>query len=826
MKFGVMSTGVAPRLAIISLVRSMAKSVTWVLVLAFAHTAQAASVIAPLPSPIVIPVPCANPSPNPSSSPPPGLRSCSDVLNGSAAVPAVPVPIPSMPGIISMIRQRMQTQADCAYRGVDFDPRVVAQSNGCGGDPINPPCTLWGNSLNNYAPDCGVPSQGVVLTNRLGGTCGAPMPIIDDHIGDCSQTNAQIPAPVASTLALPPYNVQPPVQVTIDSMTPTELQNLMNQIQATNPSLLIQLNNEAGKGTQSFCIRFADNPNGVSLERAYVSGIFAENMAHYTDAEIQSIQSSNSITINNAVQSNASGTAQSGCAALAMDLVHYTNATQTQMASIQTQLTAGSKGAQLNLNDIVNCGRSWDTSGSSGTLDVGQLRQSAQQLCAARTGLESAFVQLAVCDILQKSQSDFLNMTGYPNTQVFFNNLHNVIDDDCRNPTTQSGVSGANCKSSGSYGSLKTCLNRCYPKALRNEMLKFYQSPSLPVSPWPWQPSTTPPSNSCPQLPLTSNHGGPSGDPAGTNPWLGLAMMAGSLGNIRKKRGKKTSSDRSFSGRFRNKLALLFFVLCAAFVSACSSSVQNLPSTPVAPPLSTMCPSGGPQPCNPPGTGGTGATLAAGAGALSGSSGALATAGSLTGNGNGLSTASNATTGGGLGGASQTPTLAATTTGSLGAIPTLSAASAAGNATMGSGGSSGNPAGSVNSNGSVSMATPGPDAEPSSPPGGSLNGGTMGGSGGGAQSANAKNSGFLFGNGLMADSGIDGANGENKFGNQQEIPAMKGEDPANYFSMINIEDNIFETVKRRYQAKSMDWAGASMQDLAGASTSIKVQNQK
>jgi hypothetical protein len=70
--------------------------------------------------------------------------------------------------------------------------------------------------------------------------------------------------------------------------------------------------------------------------------------------------------------------------------------------TIDAQITAASN-LDENNTDIWNCAATGQTSAS----DPGQLRQAAQQLCAARASLESLFNQLVVCETLARAETSY-----------------------------------------------------------------------------------------------------------------------------------------------------------------------------------------------------------------------------------------------------------------------------------------------------------------------------------------------------------------------------------------------------------------------------------
>ncbi|HAR42372.1 MAG TPA: hypothetical protein DCS07_07030 [Bdellovibrionales bacterium] len=94
--------------------------------------------------------------------------------------------------------------------------------------------------------------------------------------------------------------------------------------------------------------------------------------------------------------------------------------------------------------------------------------------------------------------------------------------------------------------------------------------------------------------------------------------------------------------------------------------------------------------------------------------------------------------------------------------------------------------------------------------------GSGGGSGSGsAGGRGAGGSGARMGSGSFSNSGNgsgagDGSDGALKFGKEGRAEdgsnPMGSEDPEDYFSRLNPDDNLFKIVERRYQKKTTDWA--------------------
>jgi hypothetical protein len=88
------------------------------------------------------------------------------------------------------------------------------------------------------------------------------------------------------------------------------------------------------------------------------------------------------------------------------------------------------------------------------------------------------------------------------------------------------------------------------------------------------------------------------------------------------------------------------------------------------------------------------------------------------------------------------------------------------------------------------------------------------GSGGGVLPNGAHSTGFQFGNGFANADGAGAAgSAELGFGAQRNLASMNGEDPADYFTRIGLQDSLFKKVERRYRSTSANWETTALNSI-------------
>ncbi len=485
------------------------------------------------------------------------------------------------------------------------------------------------------------------------------------------------------------------------------------------------------------------------------------------------------------------GGVKSACNALASDY----NGTQATLSDTLKDLqNSQSLSSQADIGDITKCEKNFatDNQGSAATQGAGSDRQTAQQLCSARSSMEATFVQLVSCEIMSRAQIDYGQKMSTTSQADILNSVANSINAQCFD----------RCKANSSPNQ---CANDCYGEHLPAEVLKKVQTF------WP------------------SDSSGCSLFPVGL---MGLLFLR------KDKRRRKKSKAASIIA----PLALT----CVLLASGCGGSGSNSPTVSTA---AGSCPPGvGNAPktcCNSSGTyiGGTGCPSEVPAsGAVSGalSSGALGVSSAATG-------VSNANKALGTGGATQTgfnplaQTNAAndggtTTTGPSGtstvpALPTINVPTAAqsgdtGTSSSGSkaAASGGSPTGETKTEAAVAAAADaGGTTDPNVKAGGYGGGGGGGGRAPSSDSAAGGLAGLFgsFGAGA-AGAGASGNPTDTKFGVQgSKNQIVNGEDPNDYFTRLGLYDNLFKVVERKYTQKAMSWTSGQATELREKSQSFE-----
>ncbi len=220
-------------------------------------------------------------------------------------------------------------------------------------------------------------------------------------------------------------------------------------------------------------IRFeANNPGAETLETGYLRGSYGAALTCFSTALMAEIERDKKIEVSTA------------CRAMGDDMAGLAARTDDLFKGIRENLAAHG-----NLADIANCisnGRA--PSPRPGDPDVGPLRQSAQQLCAARLQLEAMFTQLAVCEAFSRAGLAYQAVVALPNSRkahsdaIFDNMVEACKNCDGPRPSPIPGQEDAQAQQLESMGN--NCVNRCYlnnlPRFLRTRFEGYW--PSNPTS--------------------------------------------------------------------------------------------------------------------------------------------------------------------------------------------------------------------------------------------------------------------------------------------------------------------------------------------------------
>ena len=194
------------------------------------------------------------------------------------------------------------------------------------------------------------------------------------------------------------------------------------------------------------------------LEDSFARGAIVQATTCFHEQIINEVRSKHHLTVNSS----------SGCYAIAADFQGLT----AEMNGLTSSLKS-----QPNIKDILSCKKGWDRSLGTQGKDQGPLRQSAQQLCAARAALESMFGHLVACEVLARAQKSYVNVIGSAQGQK------SILD------MIQSGVAepcGDTCTKSMSWCNIipahkvEKCVNECYrnrmPAAFRDFIKQRWKS--------------------------------------------------------------------------------------------------------------------------------------------------------------------------------------------------------------------------------------------------------------------------------------------------------------------------------------------------------------
>ncbi len=131
-----------------------------------------------------------------------------------------------------------------------------------------------------------------------------------------------------------------------------------------------------------------------------------------------------------------------------------------------------SLGEQENKTDIWKCKNSFEDIGLTGRvvgMDVGEFRQSAQHLCAARSAIEIAFNHLMACEVFARSGRDFRA------TVASLDEFGKMLQGPSGPNQTCSGECSGRCGRCQSSGSATACATSCANACYQRELIKIIQ---------------------------------------------------------------------------------------------------------------------------------------------------------------------------------------------------------------------------------------------------------------------------------------------------------------------------------------------------------------
>jgi hypothetical protein len=138
-------------------------------------------------------------------------------------------------------------------------------------------------------------------------------------------------------------------------------------------------------------------------------------------------------------------------------------------------------GATKNVADLRDCKTNeWDNSGKATDLDVGQLRQSRQQLCASRENIEKMYAELMVCEVFNRAGIEFRR--EFVSASTLFQNVQDGPGKACAASCQPQCAVKGQCIKEKKFGFIKRpyfdkgacdgcstgCGNTCYQRELKN----------------------------------------------------------------------------------------------------------------------------------------------------------------------------------------------------------------------------------------------------------------------------------------------------------------------------------------------------------------------
>ncbi|MGZ6310626.1 MAG: hypothetical protein ACXWOH_08335, partial [Bdellovibrionota bacterium] len=281
------------------------------------------------------------------------------------------------------------------------------------------------------------------------------------------------------------------------------------------------------------------------LELGYLRGAYVDALACYSEEVLTEVQSARQITVK-----DMGPGIPSKCLALAKDV----SANNAQSQAILSKLTSELQ-SSANIADIVNCERkTGDLSSVVGPgVDVGSLRQSAQQLCAARINMEAEFASLVACEIFGRASSAYELYVQSPTAHTAL--LNQIANPDPNNKSNVAYACAAQCQKQLDHGScnvpssqqITDCAKNCYndpkngfPAKFREFIQQLFPAPGS--------------GQACKQL-----------------SFLPIGFLIGSV--RRKRTGTRSAKRRSLL------LLLLLLLIAIAAGAGCSSSPSGLSPT-------------------------------------------------------------------------------------------------------------------------------------------------------------------------------------------------------------------------------------------------------
>jgi hypothetical protein len=493
----------------------------------------------------------------------------------------------------------------------------------------------------------------------------------------------------------------------------------------------------------------------------------------------------------------------SQCLAIAQDVKTLTERTDKSLEILRQRL-AGEPNAKELLSCDANANKDVAAVAASSKLSGRQLipdniKQSAEQLCAARAAIEGMFAQLSACEVFSRAQNGYLKKLGTLEAkQAFYETLTKFVQEEVSNRCEERFSNRGRCDTPNSK-EVTQCVNELYKDQVRGMLQKLIEEA------WP--------SNGSCQA--------SSRDSGTTSPLSGFFFIGalGSLGALgsgagfrRRKRLSRVSPLKA--------LPMALLAVIAAASGGCKHHASKIvipqPPNPITEP-ECLPPTGPNCTSDHPGSGPINLSISGAATAGSTADAALNEAERLIGPALASDTAGKYAQGeaASAGTSDATPVLgknggnAGGGAGSAsGLLTTPSGGSTRGGKSGGGGGAGGSGSGgglktaasSDLSNTQQSAAT---DGSGSSYRGGESGAGS-GSASGGAGSA------YGSGSGLSGDGSESGTStalfGKDGDAGARALDPSGSTDPEDYFTRLGLGDSLFKTVEKRYRQKASQWA--------------------
>ena len=208
--------------------------------------------------------------------------------------------------------------------------------------------------------------------------------------------------------------------------------------------------------------------NHGKRERSWFGGIYVQALSFFLAQVKDEVKNTRKLKI----------AAASPCAILGQDVANLGRQSDNVAKALRDNL-----GSQANGNDIWKCEADWDPSDVKVGMDVGKLRQSAQQLCAARSGQEAMFTQLMVCEVVYRTKVAF--KSSFVSLDDFRGKVEKYMDKKCEKLCEDSCSSACgivwNPAPSWNKSRCLTCYQGCSNQCYRRELLNYIKET---VAPW------------------------------------------------------------------------------------------------------------------------------------------------------------------------------------------------------------------------------------------------------------------------------------------------------------------------------------------------------